>query len=79
LKLDPKQLPEVGVIIYVAVMDELVVFVSVPLIVFKLFPDKAPVIPGILGADQLYVVLVGTRFPDPFVGVIEKEFEEQIG
>jgi hypothetical protein len=79
LKLDPKQLPEVGVIIYVAFMDELVVFVSVPLIVFKLFPDKAPVIPGILGADHEKVVLLGTMLPPPFVGAIEKEFPEQIG
>ena len=53
-------------------------FVSVPLIMLALFADKAPVIPEILGADQLYVVLLGTIFPDPFVGVIEKEFEEQI-
>jgi hypothetical protein len=55
-----------------------VLFVSVPLIMLALFADKAPVIPEILGADQLYVVLLGTIFPDPFVGVIEKEFEEQI-
>ena len=53
-------------------------FVSAPLIMLALFADKVPVIPATLGADQVYVVLVGTIFPVPFVGAIEKEFEEQI-
>jgi hypothetical protein len=54
VKVDPVQLPEVGVTVYVAVCAVFVGLVSVPLIFDAPLPDVPPVIPPVTdGAGQL--------------------------
>ena len=61
----PAQLPKVGVTVYVAVCAVFVGFIKVPVILVAPVPEAPPVIaPVTVGADQLYVVPVGTT---PFV------------
>ena len=69
VNVDPVQLPDVGVTVYVAVCAVLVGLVSVPVI---LAPDPAapPVRPPVTaGTPQVYVVPAGTIPSVPFAGV----------
>ena len=53
-----------GIIVYTAVLTELVEFDKFPLINVRLVPVPPPVNPELtVGASQLYVVLAGTIFP----------------
>lgn len=70
VNVEPVQLPDNGVTIYVAVWVELVGFVRVAVIFVAFVPDVPPVIPPVTaGADQLYNVPAGTIPLVPFVGV----------
>ena len=61
LKVEPTQVPLVGVTTYVTEIAEVVVLVRVPLKLASFVPKAKPVIPvAAAGADQLYVVVVGT-------------------
>ena len=53
-----------GIIVYTAVLTELVEFDKFPLINVRLVPVPPPVNPELtVGASQLYVVLAGMIFP----------------
>ena len=75
----PAQEPLVGVTTYVTSIGAEVEFVSVPPIVACAVPAAKPEIPVIaVGADQVYVVPVGTILPEPFVGATLNAVPEQI-
>src|SRR5215472_6415557 len=72
VKVEPVQLPDVGVTVYVAVCAVLVGLVSVPVILAWLVPAAPPVMPPVtVGADHVYVVPPGT-ISVPFTGVTLK-------
>ena len=53
-------------------------FVKVPEIEAAFVPEAVPVIPATVGADQEYVVPVGTILPEPFVGASVNVDPEQL-
>src|SRR5258706_4714319 len=74
VNVEPAQVPDVGVTVYVAVCNELVGLFNVPLILDVPLPAAPPVIPPVTaGADQLYVVPTGTTPLVPFTGVTVNE------
>ena len=73
VNVDPVQLPDNGVTVYVAVCVVLVGFVNNPLILTAVVPLTPPVIPPVTpGALQLYVVPTGMIPFVPFVGLTVK-------
>ena len=73
VNVDPVQLPDNGVTVYVAVCVVFVGLVNNPLILTAVVPLTPPVIPPVTpGALQLYVVPTGMIPFVPFVGVIVK-------
>jgi hypothetical protein len=54
------------------------VFIKVPEIEAAFVPEPVPVIPANVGADQEYVVPVGTILPEPFVGASVNADPEQL-
>ena len=63
---------------YTTLIGAFVVFVNVPDILAAFVPDVNPVIPTFVGADQLYVVPLGTIFPPLLEGVTVNVPPEQI-